>query len=52
MVTTIFAQHTVQEARAQRKLVADALRERAPMLTAMMDASLVDVLAYEPGPFS
>jgi transposase-like protein len=46
MVKTIFAQESAREARAQWKMVADALRERAPKLAAMMDASLDDVLAY------
>ena len=46
MVRTIFAQETAAEARAQWKTVADALRERAPKLAALMDASLDDVLAY------
>lgn len=46
MVKTIFAQETAQEARAQWTTVADALRERAPKLAALMDASLDDVLAY------
>jgi putative transposase len=32
--------------RTQWKSVADALRERAPKLAALMDASLDDVLAY------
>jgi transposase-like protein len=46
MVKTIFAQQTAAEARSQWKTVADALRERAPKLAALMDASLDDVLAY------
>jgi putative transposase len=46
MVKTIFAQETAAEARSQWKTVADALRERAPRLAALMDASLDDVLAY------
>ena len=46
MVKTIFAQQTAAEARSQWKTVADALRERAPRLAALMDASLDDVLAY------
>ncbi len=46
MVKTIFAQETAAEARSQWKTVADALRERAPKLAALMDASLDDVLAY------
>ncbi len=46
MVKTIFAQESAREARAQWKMVAEALRERAPKLAAMMDASLDDVLAY------
>jgi transposase-like protein len=46
MVKTIFAQQTAAEARSQWKTVADALRERAPKLAALMDASLEDVLAY------
>jgi putative transposase len=46
MVKTIFAQESAQEVRAQWKSVADALRERAPKLAALMDASLDDVLAY------
>jgi len=43
---TIFAQETAQEARAQWKMVADALRERAPKLASMIDASQGDVLAF------
>jgi transposase-like protein len=46
MVKTIFAQETAAEARSQWKTVADALRERAPKLAALMDGSLDDVLAY------
>jgi transposase-like protein len=46
MVKTIFAQETAAEARSQWKTVADALRDRAPKLAALMDASLDDVLAY------
>ena len=46
MVKTIFAQQTAAEARSQWKTVAAALRERAPRLAALMDASLDDVLAY------
>jgi len=46
MLKTIFAQETAAEARSQWKAVADALRERAPKLAALMDASLDDVLAY------
>ncbi len=46
MVKTIFAQESAREVRAQWKSVADALRERAPKLAALMDASLDDVLAY------
>lgn len=46
MIKTIFAQETAQDVRAQWDTVADALRERAPKLAAMMDAAREDVLAY------
>jgi len=46
MLKTIFAQDTKAEALAQWNTVADALRERQPKLSAMMDASREDVLAY------
>jgi putative transposase len=46
MLKTIFAQDTKAEAMAQWDTVADALRERQPRLSAMMDASREDVLAY------
>jgi transposase-like protein len=46
MLKTIFAQETKAEAMAQWNVVADALRERQPKLSAMMDASREDVLAY------
>jgi len=46
MLKTIFAQDTKAEAMAQWNTVADALREKQPKLSAMMDASREDVLAY------
>ena len=46
MIKTIFAQETAQDAHAQWKSVADALRERAPKLAELMDAAREDVLAY------
>src|SRR5918998_149798 len=46
MLKTIFAQETEAEAAAQWNTVADALREKQPKLSAMMDASREDVLAY------
>jgi putative transposase len=46
MLKTIFAQDTKAEAVAQWNTVADALREKQPKLSAMMDASREDVLAY------
>ncbi|HEV7873961.1 MAG TPA: IS256 family transposase [Enterovirga sp.] len=46
MLKTIFAQETKAEAAAQWNVVADALREKQPKLSAMMDASREDVLAY------
>lgn len=46
MIKTIFAQETAQEAHKQWLTVADALRERAPKLAALMDAAREDVLAY------
>ena len=46
MLKTIFAQDTKAEAMAQWNTVADALREKQPKLSAMMDASREDVLAH------
>src|ERR1700750_220425 len=46
MIKTIFAQETAQDAHAQWTSVADALRERAPKLAALMDEAREDVLAY------
>ncbi|HEX2195197.1 MAG TPA: IS256 family transposase [Candidatus Limnocylindria bacterium] len=46
MLKTIFAQDTKAEAMAQWDTVADALREKQPKLSAMMDTSREDVLAY------
>lgn len=46
MIKTIFAQEAAKDVRAQWNTVADALRERAPKLAAMMDAAREDVLAY------
>ena len=46
MIKTIFAQEAAKDVRAQWNMVADALRERAPKLAAMMDAAREDVLAY------
>jgi transposase-like protein len=45
MLKTIFAQDTKAEAVAQWNTVADALREKQPKLSALMDASREDVLA-------
>jgi putative transposase len=46
MIKTIFAQETAKDVRAQWNTVADALRQRAPKLAAMMDGAREDVLAY------
>ena len=46
ILKTIFAQETKAEAEAQWSIVADALREKQPKLSALMDASRDDVLAY------
>jgi putative transposase len=46
MIKTIFAQETAREAHDQWNSVAEALRERAPKLAALMDAARDDVLAY------
>src|ERR1700733_9029061 len=46
MIKTIFAQEAAQDAHAQWKSVADALRERAPKLAELMDEAREDVLAY------
>jgi len=46
MLKIIFAQETKAEAAVQWNVVADALREKQPKLSAMMDASREDVLAY------
>jgi putative transposase len=46
MVKTIFAQESAADAHAQWKIVADALRERAPKLAELMDTAREDVLAY------
>lgn len=46
MIKTIFAQETAQDAHAQWKSIADALRERAPKLAERMDEAREDVLAY------
>jgi transposase-like protein len=46
MVKTIFAQETAREAHDQWNSVAEALRERAPKLAALMDEARDDVLAY------
>lgn len=46
MIKTIFAQETKAEAMTQWNTVADALREKQPKLSALMDASREDVLAY------
>ncbi len=50
MLKTIFAQDTKAEAVAQWNTIADALREKQPKLSAMMDASCEDVLAYMDSP--
>jgi transposase-like protein len=50
MLKTIFAQETAADARAQWNSVADALRERAPKLAALMDEARDDVLAYTASP--
>jgi transposase-like protein len=46
MIKTIFAQETAEDVRSQWNAVADALRQRAPKLAAMMDGAREDVLAY------
>jgi len=46
MIKTIFAQETAREAHDQWNSVAEALRERAPKLAALMDEARDDVLAY------
>jgi transposase-like protein len=46
ILKTIFAQETKAEAVAQWNTVAAAIREKQPRLSAMMDASREDVLAY------
>jgi transposase-like protein len=46
MIKTIFAQETAREAHDQWNSVAEALRERAPRLAALMDEAREDVLAY------
>ena len=46
MIKTIFAQENKAEAMTQWNTVADALREKQPKLSALMDASREDVLAY------
>jgi putative transposase len=46
MIKTIFAQETAREAHDQWNSVAEALRERAPRLAALMDEARDDVLAY------
>ena len=46
MIKTIFAQETAREAYDQWNNVAEALRERAPKLAALMDEARDDVLAY------
>ena len=46
MLKTIFAQETAADARTQWNSVADALRERAPKLAALMNDARDDVLAY------
>ena len=45
MIKTIFAQETAQDAHAQWKSVAKALRERAPKLAELMNEAREDVLA-------
>ena len=46
MIKTIFAQEMAREAHDQWNSVAEALRERAPKLAALMDEAREDVLAY------
>ena len=46
MIKTIFVQETAREAHDQWNSVAEALRERAPKLAALMDGARDDVLAY------
>jgi putative transposase len=46
MPKTVFAQDTKAEAVARWNTVADALREKQPRLSAMVDTSREDVLAY------
>jgi putative transposase len=50
MIKTIFAQETAQDAHAQWKSVAEALRVRAPKLAELMDEAREDVLAYRAFP--
>jgi putative transposase len=45
-VKTIFAPETAQDAHAQWKTIADALRDWAPKLADLMDEERDDVLAY------
>lgn len=46
MIKTIFAQETARDAHDQWNSIAEALRERAPKLAALMDEARDDVLAY------
>src|SRR4029079_4133765 len=46
MIKTIFAQEMAREAHDQWNSIAEALRERAPKLAALMDEAREDVLAY------
>ena len=52
MIKTIFAQETAEEAHAQWKTVADALRERAPRLAELMEEAREDVWPIPPSPKS
>jgi putative transposase len=46
LINTVFAQETAESAHAQWRIVADQLREKFPKLSAMMDESEDDVLAF------
>jgi putative transposase len=46
LINTVFAQETAEAAHVQWRVVADQLREKFPKLSAMMDDSEDDVLAF------
>ncbi len=46
LISTVFAQETAEAARAQWRIVSDQLREKFPKLSAMLDESEPEVLAY------